>query len=569
MKTQPPPDIVPAPAEALRREAILTVLAGISAELMNAEDWAASLRHTLARLGQAIDASRAYLFLNHTDAGGRKVTSQRYEWVAGGVHPEIDNPQWQNVCLEDSGFRRWVEELAQGQVICSLVHEFPPAERQLLESQGILSVLAAPFFAEDEWKGFIGFDECRVERVWLPAEKEAVQMAATLIGAALRRQWVEAERQRAEAAVRVAEERFRQVAASAEEWIWETDWEGLYTYCSPAVENILGFTPEEIVGKRHFYDFFVPESREELKATALAAMARKETFRHFVNFSIHKDGRRVVLETSGRPVLDAAGTLTGYRGLDVDVTARWQAVARERGRRRVLEMVAAKESLPKILAFVATLVEQEDTGLLCSILILDETGQHLLHGAAPRLPEFYNQAIHGLAIGDGVGSCGTAAATGRQVIVEDVTTHPYWEPYRELAQRAGIRACWSGPILSATDAILGTFAFYHRRPCAPDEPDLQRMRFAAELAGLAIAYSRTEEDLRRHRDHLEELIRKRTDALAQANRDLNARTTELEEFNLAMLARETRVIELKEEVNRLCVEQGRPPAYPPIWAAPS
>ena len=133
------------------------------------------------------------------------------------------------------------------------------------------------------------------------------------------------ERKKAEAALKESEERFRQVAASAGEFIWEVDAKGLYTYASPSVEKLLGYTPEELVGKKHFYDLFIPSVRDELKAAAFQAFADRQTFRNFPNANVSKSGEIVYLETSGAPVLDSAGNLVGYRGADTDVTARKQS----------------------------------------------------------------------------------------------------------------------------------------------------------------------------------------------------------------------------------------------------
>ncbi|MBU4262680.1 MAG: PAS domain S-box protein [Proteobacteria bacterium] len=126
-------------------------------------------------------------------------------------------------------------------------------------------------------------------------------------------------------ALRISEERFKQVAESAGEWIWEVDTNGLYTYASPAVEKILGYKPDEIVGLMHFYDFFIPEEREEFKKAALEAFAEKVAFRGFVNSNLHKNGNRIILETSGVPSLDEQGRFIGYRGADTDITERKRA----------------------------------------------------------------------------------------------------------------------------------------------------------------------------------------------------------------------------------------------------
>ena len=125
-----------------------------------------------------------------------------------------------------------------------------------------------------------------------------------------------------EKALRESEERFRQVARSAGEWIWEVDADGLYTYSSPVVEKILGYKPEEIVGKKHFYDLFHPEDREGLKKAALQTFVKRESFHSFVNRNITKKGETVWFSTSGVPMIDEKGNLLGYRGSDTDITER-------------------------------------------------------------------------------------------------------------------------------------------------------------------------------------------------------------------------------------------------------
>ncbi|RPI37174.1 MAG: PAS domain S-box protein [Nitrospiraceae bacterium] len=130
------------------------------------------------------------------------------------------------------------------------------------------------------------------------------------------------ERKRVEEELRSSEERFRQIAESVSDFIWEVDAKGLFRYTSLAVEKILGYTPEELVGKMHFYDLIVPEVRRELKKAALKVFDAKGSFRAFPNPNVSKDGKIVYLETSGMPVLDEAGNLVGYRGADTDITER-------------------------------------------------------------------------------------------------------------------------------------------------------------------------------------------------------------------------------------------------------
>jgi PAS domain S-box-containing protein len=132
------------------------------------------------------------------------------------------------------------------------------------------------------------------------------------------------DRKQAEEAIRKNEERFKQVAEGSGTWIWEVDANGLYTYVNDYEETILGYTPEEVVGKKHFYDFFAPEIKDDLKKQAFEVFSQKDSFRNFENPNIHKDGRRVILETMGFPVLGPDGKLLGYRGADKDITERKQ-----------------------------------------------------------------------------------------------------------------------------------------------------------------------------------------------------------------------------------------------------
>lgn len=133
------------------------------------------------------------------------------------------------------------------------------------------------------------------------------------------------DRKKAETALQESEERFKQVTKSAGDWIWEINTEGLYTYSSPVSEKVFGYKPEEIVGKKYFYDFFAPDVKEKLKKEAFKVFHKKESFRGFINPNIHKNGNTVILETNGTPILDSNGNLRGYRGADRDITDRKRA----------------------------------------------------------------------------------------------------------------------------------------------------------------------------------------------------------------------------------------------------
>jgi len=171
---------------------------------------------------------------------------------------------------------------------------------------------------------------------------------------------------------------------------------------------------------------------------------------------------------------------------------RKQAESREKSRSHILELIALGDPLPVILEAIVRGVEQDNSSMLCSILLLDDAGKHLLFGAAPSLPDFYNKAIHGMEIGAGFGSCGTAAYTNERVIVVDIQIHPYWTSYKALADKAGLRGCWSEPIRSTQGDVLGTFAIYHRDVHQPTEANIALIEQTASLASIAIEKTKTE-----------------------------------------------------------------------------
>ena len=138
-----------------------------------------------------------------------------------------------------------------------------------------------------------------------------------------------------------------------------------------------------------------------------------------------------------------------------------------------------------MLEHLVHLMESQFKGIVGSVLLVDETGSRLRHGATPRLPDT-SKAIDGLRIGPKVGSCGTAAYRREAVVVADIMTDPLWEDYKGLAAEHGLRSCWSTPILSHQGAVLGTFAMYSKEVREPSDAELRLVDVATRIAGIAI-----------------------------------------------------------------------------------
>jgi diguanylate cyclase (GGDEF)-like protein/PAS domain S-box-containing protein len=154
--------------------------------------------------------------------------------------------------------------------------------------------------------------------------------------------------------------------------------------------------------------------------------------------------------------------------------------------RDLLREAAAGADAAAVLALLVELIESQTPGAVASVLLVDQETQTLSTLVAPRLPESYSLAVDGLAVGPTMGSCGTAAALGRTVIVEDIRTDPLWVDFRDLAEEYGLRACWSTPVLDAEQRVLGTFALYYRTPRRPSPRELELVEMAAGIASIVL-----------------------------------------------------------------------------------
>ena len=174
------------------------------------------------------------------------------------------------------------------------------------------------------------------------------------------------------------------------------------------------------------------------------------------------------------------------------------------GQGQILRMIAANAPLNEILDRLVKLIEAQAPGMLCSILLLSDDGDHVRHGAAPSLPKDYVAAVNGSPIGPKHGSCGTAMYRGEPVFVTDIFSDPLWEDYRDIAAATGLRACWSTPILSGRGKVLGSFAMYYREPRTPSGDEAGLTDVATRIAGLAIEHQAARESLARTQTQLAE-----------------------------------------------------------------
>lgn len=214
---------------------------------------------------------------------------------------------------------------------------------------------------------------------------------------------------------------------------------------------------------------------------------------------------------------DEHGQVSQILGIAHDITQHKRIETLLDGQKQVLEMIANGSPLPETLDALVHLIESQSPGMLGSILLLDDDGIHVRHGAAPSLPAEFVAAVDGQPIGPCAGSCGTAAYRKEAVFVEDIATDPLWAVYKAAALPHGLRACWSTPIFDAHQRVLGTFAMYYRQPALPLPEHLRLIDTATHTAAIAISHHRTEAALKQSEARYRLLFEYAPDGIVIAN----------------------------------------------------
>ncbi len=269
-----------------KSEAILQSVAYGAAIFFREGFNSSSIRWVLRRLGEATDASRVYIFQNFEE-DGKEYSSQTFEWVNNGVQAEMDNPDLIRIYFDNPAFVRWVSVMQKGGDIHGLVCNFPDGEeKEILEAQGILSILVKPIFVEDRWWGFIGLDDCESERVWSEGERKALETMANNLGAAIYRREVEteilelnanlekrvaertkalekevAERRLTEIRLKESEEKYRLIYENANNGILLVV-DRKIVMVNPKVVEILNYKPSSLIGSQ-FLDVVYEEDKSK------------------------------------------------------------------------------------------------------------------------------------------------------------------------------------------------------------------------------------------------------------------------------------------------------------------
>ncbi len=303
------------------------------------------------------------------------------------------------------------------------------------------------------------------------------------------------ERKQAEIALQESERFLSMALSAAQAGVWEWDRVQNQAYWSDENFRLLGYEPGSVEPSYdHWLQAVHPDDREQASGQISRALTDKDELNLEYRVLLPNGAVRWLIDR-GRVIEDDQGNPIAMHGIQIDITDRKRAETQLAAQNVLLEQVAKGEPLSNILTEFIEQIEQQLQGAYCSIMFL-EADNRLHHGAAQSLPEAYVEAVDGVWVGEGRGSCGTAAFRNQPVIVSDIATDPLWANYRELALSHGLQACWSIPIQASDGHVLGTFAVYYAEIRSPQSDELETVLQMANIVGIAIEREQAEVILR-------------------------------------------------------------------------
>jgi len=164
---------------------MFSAVAKAEEHLLVEKDFDTAINKSLNEIGKALDVDRVYIFENINENPDKVYMSQKFEWCSEFASPQINNQVLTKLDY-NSGFTRWLKNFEKGNMITGLVEEFPESEKAVLKPQNISSILVIPVYIEKKLWGFIGFDDCRKERLWNETEINILKTLGLAIGGVVR-----------------------------------------------------------------------------------------------------------------------------------------------------------------------------------------------------------------------------------------------------------------------------------------------------------------------------------------------------------------------------------------------
>ncbi|MDR9418925.1 PAS domain S-box protein [Gracilimonas sp.] len=497
---------------AKQKSDLLAANAKVTGALIKNENWLEALSETFDVVGKAVEVDWVYYFETHYDKEqGKDLLSQRIEWSADTIKPQIDNPDLQDI--EYAAFPDIMDPLLNDKVFQAVVPELPESElKELLKSQGIISILTIPIFIDARFYGFIGFDDCQKERKW---DKEEIQYLKTLtsnVSSAIKLRNTNDE-------LKVSEYKFKSMVEEGGDLIEILDKEGNFKFISPNLPNILGWSLDELNGKNAF-DFIHPNDVNKAKEDFAKIMRSKHAGPRPFRFQ-NKNGTWDWLKSSATNLLDD-DIINGILVTASDVTEQKYYNELQKLERDVLEKNALREYSSKEITYdFLSGIEKLHSAVKTSVTLVKDG--KLFNFSSPSLPKELLESLEGVEIGEKVGSCGTAAYRKEQVISSNIFEDPLWEDYKWLGGKFNFSACWSEPIINSEGKVIATFAIYYESPSTPTEYEQNTVERAAQIIRILFESEekkQAEKQLAHSKKRFKALVQEGSDLIGILDKDL-------------------------------------------------
>lgn len=515
-----------------RRDAVLGAISVTAERLLTSTSWLDVLPELLEGLGQAIQASRAYVFEVYEGKPSDLYARKLREWTAAGILPELTSLEGQGKSIRGDGFGRWLDVLSTGQILQGKVSTFPASELPNLTNLQIQSLIEVPIFTNSRWWGFIGFDDCTSEQCWLPAEEDALKVAANVLAAAIQRQQLfEAEREER----RVAQAMLEMVTVFSR----SLNYDSILDRLLEQVPRIVPFDGASVLLVRENWAFVARQRGydQDSEEAYLEMSRRSYNIRNTPNLAQLTETQQVVIAPdSGEGLVPDQGAVSVYQSwigapliLEGKVNAilsieklepkfytpvhaarlslfssqaslalrnaqlfaeTLQALEREQHLGEITRAISSELDLPVILQNVVRMAVELAGAEAGSMAILDDAEQQLTYPYLFNLPEELSEQPE--VPGEGV--AWEIIRSQQPMLVTDYPHHPQANP-RWVA--AGIHSCYGVPVIVGNKCLggLGVFTYNSDREFEPR--DLALVEIVGRQTGVAIQNARLFESAQR------------------------------------------------------------------------
>lgn len=392
-----------------------------------------ALQEAIQHLLQATNTSRVHIFQNFTEPVHDLCVRQIYQAAAPDLPVELVRFGLQRIPYQPL-LARWQTELAAGRPVGGPLATFTPTERQLLEPEGILSLLLLPITVKGQWYGFIGFDDTKTAKVWNDEDVKLLETAAGMIGAYI-------ERRQTEEALRESEARSRAILDAIPDLMFQFDKDGVFLDYKAESDSKLALPPSTFLGRK-ISDIFPPEianpALEAIDQALQTGQMQAFEYRLVVPGSQQpEDYEARVIARSTNEVLLLARNITEQKRLEEEI----QGSLERRGRQvqlvtQVAQEIATATNLDDLYRRMVNQIKEQfgysHVQLLRYDPALDTMALVVGYGEVGEKMLAMNYSMP-----MGVGLIGVAAVTGKSVLCPNVAQDPNWQPNPLLPDTKG------------------------------------------------------------------------------------------------------------------------------------